>query len=399
MPGELRGEFAKDARRMKQELARNFVASIGGMEEESTKDGGKKDLSTGNLQLKDVPALFGGMKNVYTENGGSMDVAALVGGTEREGLEDVTEEDEVILYSFERAEMYKFELAGTVIPYPRHFFLCHWTGSWPAQLDEESACQLPKLFTREHKRALGKASKPLQSRLTICQQNEDARFSNGDVLVFPDMHVYRRLRLKPPEVREFVEQVMVRGERWLSTGSLEVLTGSYIFVCVHKLRDRRCGSCGPPLIKEFNQVIEAKDLKHKVFVTGCTHIGGINNSCCFAGNVIIFSRDSKGKVAGNWYGYVTPEDVHELVEKEILKGEVVERLWRGQLDATSGNSLVSLYDDRSPVPITVRAKAEAEAKAKRDAAWAVARVIMLGMASAAAATIAAYGIYRRRRIR
>ncbi|XP_051141459.1 uncharacterized protein LOC127258595 [Andrographis paniculata] len=446
MPGELRDEFDKDARRMKQELARNFVASIGGMEEESPKDGrskdvaalvggtqnvstenaeskdladlvgGTKNISTEKGELKDVAALVGGTKNVSTENeelkdvaasvggtesestesGGSKDAAASVGGTESGGSKGVTgwvrrterggltdvfseegkEEDESSLYGFEREEMYKIQLEGTVRPYQRHFFLCHRTyDTWPVWFNQKSADLLPQLFTNEHLMALSKA--PMENRLTICERNKFARIYDGDVLIFPDMHVYRRM--KPAQIRGFVDEVMIRGKRW-SSGELEELTGSYIFICAHKFRDRRCGACGPALIKKFNQVIEAKDLKRKVFVMGCSHTGGNRNSGSFAGNVIIFSRDSKGKIAGNWYGYVTPKDVLELVEKQIIKGEIVERLWRGQMDTTTSKydySSEALLDSHNPP--------------KRNTSWIP--TILLGIISAA--TIA-YGIYRRR---
>ncbi|XP_051141033.1 uncharacterized protein LOC127258283 [Andrographis paniculata] len=424
MPGELRDEFDKDARRMKQELARNFVASIGGMEEESPKDGRSKDVaalvggtqnvSTENAESKDLADLVGGTKNISTEKGELKDVAALVGGTtnvstENEELKDVaplilgmedssteegTEEDQSTLYGFEREGMYKLELAGTVNPHHRHFFFCCGSyESWPPYFDEKSGFLVPCLLISENIRTLSRAPKP--SRLTICEKNKNARIFDGNVLVFPDMQVYRRLRLKPSEVHEFVDEVIVKGKRWCSSGFLEDLRGSYIFVCAHKRRDKRCSACGPPLIKKFNEVIEAKDLKRRVFVLASSHIGGDRNSSYFAGNVIIFSRDSEGKVAGNWYGYVTPNDVAELIEEQILKGEIVERLWRGQMGIADDESSVAFHERHNhPAPITVKAKAK-----QIIATWTAAAGIMLAMASAAAATIAAYGIYRRRRIR
>ncbi|RXH89385.1 hypothetical protein DVH24_031742 [Malus domestica] len=36
-----------------------------------------------------------------------------------------------------------------------------------------------------------------------------------------------------------------------------------------------------------------------------------------------------------WYGYVTPEDVPELLDHHIRKGWIIERLWRGQMRASS----------------------------------------------------------------
>ncbi|KAE8021479.1 hypothetical protein FH972_007364 [Carpinus fangiana] len=38
---------------------------------------------------------------------------------------------------------------------------------------------------------------------------------------------------------------------------------------------------------------------------------------------------------GHWYGYVTPDDVPALLDQHIGKGEIIERLWRGQMGAAT----------------------------------------------------------------
>lgn len=93
----------------------------------------------------------------------------------------------------------------------------------------------------------------------------------------------------------FVDDVLVNGNPW-SSGLQESLSGSYVFVCAHNNRDKRCGVCGPILIEEFGKAIESKGLKDKVYVTACSHIGGHK----YAGNVIIFSPDKDGKIVGHW---------------------------------------------------------------------------------------------------
>jgi (2Fe-2S) ferredoxin len=47
----------------------------------------------------------------------------------------------------------------------------------------------------------------------------------------------------------------------------------------------------------------------------------------FAGNVLIYP-------GGDWYGYVTPEDVPRIVDEHIIKGEILVDLWRGRLGMT-----------------------------------------------------------------
>ncbi|KAM1015270.1 hypothetical protein ACFX13_045844 [Malus domestica] len=54
----------------------------------------------------------------------------------------------------------------------------------------------------------------------------------------------------------------------------------------------------------------------KVFVTACSHIGGHK----YAGNLIIYSPGSDGSITGHWYGYVTPDNVPELLDQHIGKG-------------------------------------------------------------------------------
>ncbi|KAL2529000.1 Sucrase/ferredoxin-like family protein [Forsythia ovata] len=150
--------------------------------------------------------------------------------------------------------------------------------------------------------------------------------SDGDVLVFPEMIIYRGV--KDSDVDRFVEDVLVNG-KLLASGVQEFLTGTYVFVCAHNNRDRRCGVCGPVLIEKFKEEIVTKDLQSQVVVTACSHVGGHK----YAGNVIIFSADAEGKISGNWYGYVTPNDVSELIDQQIKKGEIIERIWRGRMGA------------------------------------------------------------------
>ncbi|GFS42203.1 hypothetical protein Acr_00g0078510 [Actinidia rufa] len=119
----------------------------------------------------------------------------------------------------------------------------------------------------------------VKTRLTVCEGREGAGFSNGDVLIFPEMIKYR---------------------------------------------DRRCGNCGPALIEKFKEAIKLWGLKDQVSVSACSFVGGHK----YAGNLIIFSVDQEGDIAGHGYGHVTPDDVAELLEQHIGKGEIIQHLWR-----------------------------------------------------------------------
>ncbi|GJN22085.1 hypothetical protein PR202_gb09618 [Eleusine coracana subsp. coracana] len=162
-----------------------------------------------------------------------------------------------------------------------------------------------------------------QTKLTICE-GEGTESSDGHVLIFPDMVRYKGLN--DNNVGNFVEEVLVKDTEWLP-GSPEAMKGSYVFVCSHGSRDKRCGVCGPVLIERFREEINGLGLDGQVFVSASSHVGGHK----YAGNVIIFSSDTKGEVTGHWYGYVTPDDVPVLLHKHIGQGEIVDHLWRGQM--------------------------------------------------------------------
>ncbi|KAB5521054.1 hypothetical protein DKX38_025373 [Salix brachista] len=236
---------------------------------------------------------------------------------ETENVSTTEIEDAAAKYGFTRSEMYKANLAGTVDPYDRHVFICFKNpDAWLPRVEEDD---LPKLVSAAFKAR--KNDITVKTKVTICEAGEGSEFENGDVLIFPEMIKYKDL--KDSDVNGFVDDVIVNGKPWAS-GVQEVFTGSHVFVCAHGSRDKRCGVCGPVLIEKLKEGIESRGLKDKVFVSACSHVGGHK----YAGNLIAFSPDSEGKTMGHWYGYVTPEDVPEILDQHIEKGLVIERIWR-----------------------------------------------------------------------
>ncbi|XP_042492049.1 uncharacterized protein LOC122071726 [Macadamia integrifolia] len=225
-------------------------------------------------------------------------------------------------FGFLRADFRQSSLVGTVQIYDRHVFLCYKNPLvWPPHVEAAEFDRLPRLLSATL--MARKADMTKKTRLTICEGRDGTETSNGDVLIFPDMIRYRRLTHF--DVDTFVEEVLVKDNEWLP-GTPETLRGSYIFVCSHGSRDRRCGVCGPALIARFKEEIDARSLQGQVSVSPCSHIGGHK----YAGNVIIFGRNID-EVTGHWYGYVTPEDVPILLDQHIGKGEILDQLWRGQM--------------------------------------------------------------------
>ncbi|GLJ18389.1 hypothetical protein SUGI_0325670 [Cryptomeria japonica] len=229
-------------------------------------------------------------------------------------------------HGFARPEMYTKSLVGSVQAYDRHVFLCYKNSeSWPPKVEAAEFDRLPRLLAAALKAR--KNEMPRKTHLTICEGRDGTETSNGDVLIFPDMIRYKGLTHF--DVDTFVEEVLVKDTEWLS-GNPEILTGSHIFVCAHASRDRRCGVCGPVLIRRFKEEIESRGLRGHVSVSPCSHIGGHK----YAGNIIIYGPNADGQITGHWYGYVTPDDVPILLDQHIGKNEIVDRLWRGQMGLT-----------------------------------------------------------------
>ncbi|MFQ6660458.1 hypothetical protein Gotur_028970 [Gossypium turneri] len=224
-------------------------------------------------------------------------------------------------------------ISGTVQFYQRHVFLCYKSPSvWPPRIEAAEFDRLPRLLSAAV--LARKADMIKETRLTICEGHDGTETSNGDVLIFPDMIRYRSIaaplrRLTHFDVDTFVEEVLVKNGEWLP-GTPEKLEGSFVFVCSHGSRDRRCGVCGPPLVSRFKEEIVLYGLQGRVSVSPCSHIGGHK----YAGNVIIFGSNFNGEVTGHWYGYVTPDDVPTLLEWHIGKGEIIDALWSGSYGST-----------------------------------------------------------------
>lgn len=128
-------------------------------------------------------------------------------------------------YGFRRSEMYQSNLAGTVGAYDRHVFLCYKSPeAWASRVEDSESDPLPKLLASALKarknditlkvklRSMASSSSSscvldllcvvslgltclvfcnLQTKLTICEGRDGTEFSDGDVLIFPEMVKYR----------------------------------------------------------------------------------------------------------------------------------------------------------------------------------------------------------------
>ena len=97
----------------------------------------------------------------------------------------------------------------------------------------------------------------------------------------------------------------------------------HIFVC----NGKSCSQVGSAEVKaEFERILEEKGIRQgkeskgrnpqgEIVLTDCGSVG----FCSIGVAVLIYPE-------GVWYGQVTAEDVPEIIEKHIEKGEIVERL-------------------------------------------------------------------------
>jgi (2Fe-2S) ferredoxin len=95
----------------------------------------------------------------------------------------------------------------------------------------------------------------------------------------------------------------------------------HIFVCMNaRPPGHPKGDCtgkgGRDAMAAFQEEMEKRGLWEKVGLNGCTCLG----PCQLGPTVVVYPE-------GVWYGKVGPADVAEIMEKHILGGQPVERLF------------------------------------------------------------------------
>lgn len=203
-------------------------------------------------------------------------------------------------------------LPGTVKYYERHLFVCTGQTDWPERIELGGGF----LQALAEKIGLYAAEMPLKVKMTACD-DPGLTTSGYDILVFPDM--VRYVGVERADLEILVKDHLV-DNKVSERVQYHPLTGEHVFVCVHGRRDERCGQCGPPLFERLQVELSKRALMDKVTVHKTSHVGGH----AFAGNVLIYPR-------GDWYGFVRPEDVPQLVEQHLVEGYVVRNLWRGRM--------------------------------------------------------------------
>ena len=103
---------------------------------------------------------------------------------------------------------------------------------------------------------------------------------------------------------------------------------TFIFVCSHRVRDDRCGYCGPVLVDLLRGAIQQRLGKDApVYVYPCSHVGGHT----YAGNVLVYSKHG-----GVCFGCFCPTDVETLVSSIVGKAPAVPDALVGKVRGTMG---------------------------------------------------------------
>ena len=136
----------------------------------------------------------------------------------------------------------------------------------------------------------------------------------------------RRFLLPSETLSKELPNLLAKLEASDMSGSEPLEHDHYIFVCCDAATDKRCGYCGPRLVDAFEAAVAKREDSKRIKVVRTSHVGGHK----FAGNVIAFP-------AGDWFGYVTPERVDDILRASVDalnqsgRPEILPDLWRGRL--------------------------------------------------------------------
>ena len=194
--------------------------------------------------------------------------------------------------------------------------------AWPGNLEASAGLPRALLDGVDARAEALKAGGLGKLKVTVYEADEAAGDAEGDIVVYGNAEGARVAlgAAAEQQLGGLLDGLAQSGH--LPGGSR--LEGPAIFVCAHAKKDKRCGACGPALVTAFRAQLQARGLA--VPVRGCSHVGGH----AYAGNVIVFSSPA-GVLRGEWFGYVTPEDVAAILDQHLTQGLDLPRLWRGRM--------------------------------------------------------------------
>ncbi|KAL6849263.1 hypothetical protein ACO1O0_008796 [Amphichorda felina] len=285
---------------------------------------------------------------------------------------------------------HKSPLNGVITGYSEQILVCTGHDDWPSKIEEESggdnlAADLKELFGRG-----GTFSDPFHN-VSILNASFPSSIPPRAEVQSTSAYLFPSFKYVPylPRISFDAVQALAKGyvlptklhpmHDGLSPIHRDRLTRneSYagllpgvsdvdevlVLICGHGGRDARCGIMGPLLRREFEEKLaqtEGMEVR-----TGPVQVGSLNGETPridgnvgesktgarvglishigghkFAGNIIIYvppglkmgSKPHPLAGCGIWYGRVEPKHVEGIIEETILKGNVVEDMFRGGID-------------------------------------------------------------------
>ncbi|KAL2196350.1 Sucrase/ferredoxin-like-domain-containing protein [Corynascus similis CBS 632.67] len=280
-------------------------------------------------------------------------------------------------------------LSGLISNYAQHVLVCTGKSDWPSRIEEDNAGDNLVADLRELVGPRGKYNDPFHNISTLASSfpsspapRQRPELQTSSVYLLPQFKYVPFL----PRVSFDSVEALVRGylqpetlhpmhdglspihrDRLLRKPAYQNLLWGVrdvrevmVLICGHGGRDRRCGIYGPLLRGEFEKRLPEQGVEvlrgpvdveaevegqavvegqgsgraHAARVGLISHIGGHK----YAGNVIVYlpptlkTEDGQTHpLAGHgiWYGRVEPAHVEGIVSETILKGRVIEELFRG----------------------------------------------------------------------
>lgn len=166
-------------------------------------------------------------------------------------------------------------------------------------------------------------------KLNVCSLPAENLDEGGDILILPQFVWVKNIKLHDIELLgpllNQIVQATTKSE--LPIGDVNGMTvdldanRSWMFLCSHRKRDKRCGVTAPIIKKEIDCYTRDFDMYRDVGddrpggiqVAFVNHIGGHK----YAANLIIYLRDS-GKMV--WLALIKPNNVKPVIDECVLGG-------------------------------------------------------------------------------
>eukprot|EP01041_Mallomonas_annulata_P001529 gene1529-2947_t len=203
------------------------------------------------------------------------------------------------------------KLKHTVKSYDKHAVVCA-AYEWPSAIEKVEPIAAFVNAIAKLKKAIDTDTKIMKVKITACNQPQSNK-GLLDIIVYPDNCMYK---ISIENIDDFAYALLTNSLQTFPQYTLPWKT--LVLICIHNKRDKRCGEKGPKVINEFLLQLKQNNIpESSIAVRGSSHLGGHE----FAGTLIVYP-------ACDWYGYIKPESVSELLT-HIMNGTRLEKCWRG----------------------------------------------------------------------